>query len=112
LTTTLGPVRIAVTDRDKALAIWRDVVGLDVLFDGEQSVSMGVGGDVLIVLELGAKRAVVERTTGLYHVAIHVPTRADLAQMLVRALQRRVRASPTDHLVSEAIYLWDFDGNG
>ena len=28
-----------------------------------------------------------------------------------RALQRRVRVSPTDHLVSEAIYLWDLDGN-
>jgi catechol 2,3-dioxygenase len=32
--------------------------------------------------------------------------------MAVRALQRRVRISPTDHLVSEAIYLWDLDGNG
>ena len=32
--------------------------------------------------------------------------------MAVRALQRRVRISPTDHLVSEAIYLWDADGNG
>ncbi len=112
LTTTLGPVRLAVTDREKALAIWRDVVGLDVLFDGEESISLGVGGKVLIVLELGAKRPVVERTTGLYHVAIHVPTRPALAQMLVRALQRRVRVSPTDHLVSEAIYLWDADGNG
>ncbi len=49
---------------------------------------------------------------GLYHVAIHVPTRADLAQFVVRALQRRVRISPTDHLVSEAVYLWDADGNG
>ena len=112
LTTTLGPVRIAVTDRDKALAIWRDVVGLDILFDGEHSLSLGVGGKVLILLELGAKRPVVERTTGLYHVAIHVPTRQDLAQFFVRARQRRVRVSPTDHLVSEAIYLWDADGNG
>lgn len=112
LTTTLGPIRIAVTDREKALAIWRDVVGLDVLFDGEQSISLGVGGKVMVLLELGARRPVVERTTGLYHVAIHVPTRAALAQFLVRALQRRVRVSPTDHLVSEAIYLWDADGNG
>jgi catechol 2,3-dioxygenase len=110
--TTLGPVRIAVTDKERALAIWRDVVGLEVGFEGEHSVSMTVGGKVLIVLELGAARPVVQGTTGLYHVAIHVPTRADLAQFLVRALQRRVRVSPTDHLVSEAIYLWDHDGNG
>lgn len=112
LSTTLGPVRIGVTDKEKALAIWRDVVGLQVLFDGEHSVSLGAGNKVLILLDLGAKGPVVERTTGLYHVAIHVPTRPDLAQFLVRALQRRVRVSPTDHLVSEAIYLWDFDGNG
>jgi catechol 2,3-dioxygenase len=55
---------------------------------------------------------VVQRTTGLYHVAIHVPKRADLAQFAVRALQRGIQISPTDHLVSEAIYLWDLDGNG
>ncbi len=112
LTTTLAPVRLAVTDKEQALAIWRDVVGLDVAFDGEESVSLAAGGKVLILLELGAKRPVVERTTGLYHVAIHVPTRKDLAQFFVRALRHRVRVSPTDHLVSEAIYLWDHDGNG
>jgi catechol 2,3-dioxygenase len=112
LTTTLGPVRIAVTDKERALAIWRDVVGLDVAFEGEQSISLAAGGKVLILLELGASQPVVAHTTGLYHVAIHVPTRADLAQMVVRALQRRVRIAPTDHLVSEAVYLWDFDGNG
>jgi catechol 2,3-dioxygenase len=35
-----------------------------------------------------------------------------MAQFAVRALQRGVRIAPTDHLVSEAIYLWDLDGNG
>jgi catechol 2,3-dioxygenase len=45
-------------------------------------------------------------------VAIHVPKRTDMAQFAVRALQRGVRIAPTDHLVSEAIYLWDLDGNG
>lgn len=112
LTTTLGPIRLAVTDKERALSIWREVVGLDVMFEGDESVSLGVGGKVLVLLELGAKRPVVEGATGLYHVAIHVPTRKDLAQFLARALQRRVRVSPTDHLVSEAIYLWDLDGNG
>ncbi len=112
LTTTLGPVRIAVTDREKALAIWQDVVGLDLIRENAEVLELGIGGKVLIVLELGAKRPVVQNTTGLYHVAVHVPTRRDFAQFLVRALQRRVRVSPTDHLVSEAIYLWDFDGNG
>lgn len=112
LTTRLGPVHLAVTDRDRALAIWRDVVGLELLSEEGNALRLGAGGKVLIVLETGATRKVVPRTTGLYHVAIHVPTRPDLAQFAVRALQRDVDISPTDHLVSEAIYLWDLDGNG
>lgn len=112
LTTTLGPVRIAVTDRSKALAIWQDVVGLDLMGEENNVLSLGVGGKVLIELETGAVRPAVQRTTGLYHVAIHVPKRTDMAQFAVRALQRGVRIAPTDHLVSEAIYLWDLDGNG
>jgi len=112
LSTKLGPVRIAVTTRDQALTIWRDVVGLELLAETDNVLSLGVAGKVLIELETGAIRPVVQRTTGLYHVAIHVPTRPDLAQFAIRALQRNVRISPTDHLVSEAIYLWDLDGNG
>ena len=112
LNTTLGPVHIALTDRDKALAIWRDVVGLDLIAEAGNELRLGAGGKVLIVLETGAVRPVVQRTTGLYHVAIHVPKRTDMAQFAVRALQRGVRIAPTDHLVSEAIYLWDLDGNG
>ena len=112
LSTTLGPVHIAVTDRAKALAIWQDVVGLDLIDETGNLLTLGAGGKALIVLETGATRPVVPRTIGLYHVAIHVPKRADLAQLAVRALQRNVRISPTDHLVSEAIYLWDLDGNG
>jgi catechol 2,3-dioxygenase len=112
LTTTLGPVRLAVTDRARALAIWQDVVGLDLIAESANLLTLGAGGKPLIELETGARGPVVPRSIGLYHLAIHVPARADLAQMAVRALQRNVRISPTDHLVSEAIYLWDLDGNG
>src|ERR1700748_2266245 len=112
LTTKLGPVHIAVTDKDKALAIWRDVVGLELISEEGSELRLGAGGKGLIVLETAAIRPVVQRTTGLYHVAIHVPKRTDLAQFAVRALQHNVRISPTDHLGSEAIYLWDLDGNG
>lgn len=112
LTTRLGPVHIAVTDRARALAIWQDVVGLDLIAESGNELTLGAGGKPLITLETGALRPGQPRSIGLYHVAIHVPRRADLAQMAVRALQRNVRISPTDHLVSEAIYLWDLDGNG
>lgn len=112
LTTRLGAVRIAVTNRDTALAVWRDVVGLELISEDAEALHLGAGGKELITLELGATRPFPDRSLGLYHVAIHVPTRKVLAEMVVRALMRRVRISPTDHLVSEAIYLWDADNNG
>jgi catechol 2,3-dioxygenase len=112
LTTGLGPARIAVTNRDNALSIWRDVVGLELLSEDAEALHLGVAGKELITLELGARAPFPDHTLGLYHVAIHVPTRPALAEMVVRALMRRVRISPTDHLVSEAVYLWDYDNNG
>lgn len=111
-TTRLGPIHIAVTDPERALAIWRDVVGLTLLARHDDRLELGAGDTVLVVLETGARGPVPQHTIGLYHVAIHVPTRRDLARMLNRAIAARVRISPTDHLVSEALYLWDLDGNG
>lgn len=110
--TRLGAVHIAVTTAERALAVWRDIVGLDVIAQTGTEIRLGAGGKTLIVLEVGADRPVVPNTTGLYHVAIHVPTRADLARLVLRAASARIRFSPTDHLVSEAVYLWDIDGNG
>ena len=112
LTTRLGAVRIGVSSRNHALGIWRDVVGLELISEDAEALHLGIDGRELITLELGATSPFPDRSLGLYHVAIHVPTRKALAEMAVRALMRRVRISPTDHLVSEAIYLWDFDNNG
>jgi catechol 2,3-dioxygenase len=112
LTTKLGPVHIAVTDGERALAVWRDLVGLREMARDNGTVTLGAGGKPLIVLEPGAQRPVVQHTSGLYHVAIHVPTRRDLALVTARLMSARYQNSPTDHLVSEAVYLWDLDGNG
>jgi catechol 2,3-dioxygenase len=111
-TTRLGPVHIAVTDAERALSVWRDLVGLTVLGRDAEEISLGAGDRTLIVLHPGAKRAVVANTAGLYHVAIHVPTRKDLATAVARLFAKRFRNSPTDHLVTETTYLWDLDGNG
>lgn len=110
--TRLGPVAIAVTEAERALSVWRDLVGLTVLEQDDKAIALGAVGTPLIVLEIGAKRPVVPYTAGLYHVAIHVPTRKDLAIVIARLSARRFRNSPTDHLVTETTYLWDLDGNG
>lgn len=110
--TRLGPIHIAITQAAPALAIWRDVVGLTVLSQTDDKIVLGAGDAPLVILYPGARTPVTANTLGLYHVAIHVPTRRDLARVLNRAAHARVRISPTDHLVSEALYLWDLDGNG
>ncbi|HVY18759.1 MAG TPA: catechol 1,2-dioxygenase [Bauldia sp.] len=110
--TTLGPVHIAVTDAERALPVWRDLVGLSEIARDAASITLGADGRPLIVLEPGAVRPAVQNTSGLYHVAIHVPTRRELARVTARLIANRYPNSPTDHLVSEAVYLWDLDGNG
>jgi len=110
--TRLGPVHVAVTDETRALAVWRDLVGLTVLGRDAAGVRLGVDGKTLIVLEPSAERPVVKNTSGLYHVALHVPTRKEFARITARLVASRFPNSPTDHLVSEATYLWDLDGNG
>ena len=65
LTTKLGPVHIAVTDKAKALAVWRDVVGLELIGEEGNELSLGAGGKVLIVLETGAIRPVVYKVCPL-----------------------------------------------
>jgi catechol 2,3-dioxygenase len=110
--TRLGPVRLAVTDARRALLLWRDLLGLAVLSEDAAGIHLGAGGRTLIVLLPGAARPVVPRTSGLYHVAIHVPTRLELARVVGRLFASRYPNSPTDHLVTETTYLSDPDGNG
>lgn len=110
--TRMGAVHLSVTNDERALAIWRDVVGLTLISRDDTVLRLGIGDRVLIVLYVEADRPAPPRSLGLYHVAIHVPTRADLARLVTRAMRAGLRIGPTDHLVTEAVYLWDHDGLG
>ena len=110
--TRLGTVRLAVTDGPRALEVWHDLLGLAILGEEEGAIRIGAGDRTLVILEPGAARPVVPGTSGLYHVAIHVPTRGDLARVVGRLFAARYPNSPTDHLVTETTYLSDPDGNG
>ena len=108
----MGAVDIAVTDGDRALRFWRDYVGLTQLPGEGPDLRMGAGDRELVVLHPGAERAVVERTSGLYHLALLVPDRRELARVIGRLARLRWAQSPTDHVMTKANYLWDPDGNG
>jgi catechol 2,3-dioxygenase len=110
--TGMGAVELAVTDRDRALRFYRDCVGLTPLPTEGEEISMGAGGRQLVVLRPGAERPVVPRTSGLYHLALVVPDRRELARVIARLANLRWEQYPTDHVMTKANYLWDPDGNG
>jgi len=104
---------VTVSDLERSLAFYRDAVGLEVLGCGDGTASVGAGERELIVAveERGARPAA--GYTGLYHVALLLPERADLARWLAHAARDRVPlAGLSDHFVSEAAYLSDPDGHG
>ncbi|MDQ6721143.1 MAG: VOC family protein [Candidatus Dormibacteraeota bacterium] len=110
--TGVGAVHLAVTDGDRALRFYRDYVGLTSLASDDDSLRLGAGGRELVVLHPGAERPVVPRTSGLYHLALLVQDRRELARVIARLGALRWDQYPTDHVMTKANYLWDPDGNG
>src|SRR5215468_1422201 len=111
--TTMGGVELTVADLERSLDYYRSNIGLEVIEHGVRRASLGAGGDELLVLveEPGARPA--DGYTGLFHFALLVPTRVDLARWLAHAARDRVQLTGlSDHAVSEAIYLRDPDHHG
>lgn len=110
----IGRVDLRVRDIGKALSFYRDVVGLDVREQTSEGASLGVpGGTPLLTLtSVGVTQPADARATGLFHVAIRFPTRAALGDVLARLVHAKLEIGAGDHLVSEALYIDDPDGNG
>ena len=111
--TTVGAVHLTVADLTRSLSYYRDGIGLQVLAEGDGRTSLGVGDtELLVLVEVPGARPAQGRT-GLFHFALRVPQRADLARWLAHAAQVRVSLTgASDHLVSEALYLHDPDLHG
>ena len=107
-----GPVHLNVTDGERSLMFWRDVLGLEVVGREEGAIEVGAGGRVLLVLHPGAESPAQRGRAGLYHVAVHVPDASEFAYVLSRLFSARYPNSPTEHIFSKATYLDDLDGNG
>jgi catechol 2,3-dioxygenase len=111
--TTVGSVHLTVADLGRSLDYYRHAIGLDVLVDGSGRASLGAGEQELLVLVEEPGAAPSHGYTGLYHFALLVPERADLARWLAHASRDRVQLTGlSDHYVSEALYLRDPDHHG
>jgi catechol 2,3-dioxygenase len=113
--TSIGKVRLRVADLDDLATFYERVVGLQAVERGGDVTRLGAAeGEPLIEL-VGAPDAAPAPSfsTGLFHLAILVPDRAELARSLQRVAGAGWRLTgASDHLVSEALYLQDPEGNG
>jgi catechol 2,3-dioxygenase len=111
--TSMGPVHLTVSDLERSVAFYEGSVGLMTRARQDGTASLGTTAAELLVVveERGAQPA--RGHTGLYHLALLVPRRADLALWLAHAAAHRVPLTGlSDHFVSEALYLSDPDGHG
>ncbi|KWW16120.1 glyoxalase [Peribacillus simplex] len=112
--TFVSEVSINVMNLNDAIMFYQDIIGLQLLKKTDRQAVLTTDGKTpLLTLEQPADVTPKKgRTSGLYHFALLLPTRADLAVFLRHLLQTKYPFGAADHAVSEALYITDPDGNG
>jgi catechol 2,3-dioxygenase len=114
--TTVATVALTVSGLDRSRAFYENVLGLTALeLNDRADLALGVADEPALVTLRGDRgaRPLDPRATGLFHLAVLTPSRRELAYSLARLARTRWPLSgASDHLVSEALYLNDPDGNG
>jgi catechol 2,3-dioxygenase len=107
-----GYVHLTVADLERQVEFYEKVIGLKLHWRRGAAAGMGVGNQDLVRLTevSGAKRT--RGTTGLYHLAILLPNRRELARAVARLFALKYRNYPTDHIMTKTTYLDDAEGNG
>ncbi len=113
--TSIGTVRLTVSDLDRSRGFYEQAIGLQSAERDDGTLAFGVAGEHPLIELRGERSAprLDRRATGLFHLAVLVPSRIDLGFALARLAEARWPLDgASDHLVSEALYLSDPDGNG
>jgi catechol 2,3-dioxygenase len=113
--TGVGEVRLTVSDLARSRDFYERALGLRATEQDDGTLALGVDGEAPLIELTGDAAAPPRprRTTGLFHLAVLLPTRRDLAVAIRRLVEARIPLDgASDHLVSEALYLHDPDGNG
>jgi catechol 2,3-dioxygenase len=111
--TRMGAVHLSVADLARSIDYYESAIGLRVHDRDRARVRLGAGGEDLLVLREEPGAQPVRGHSGLYHFALLVPERSDLARWLAHAAREQVPlVGMSDHFVSEAVYLSDPDEHG
>ncbi|MGE6515067.1 VOC family protein [Lysinibacillus sphaericus] len=107
-------VEIKVSDLHRSLKYYQDIIGFKVLEVGSHEATLSADGKtaLLTIVQPETVEEKTSLTTGLYHFAILLPTRRDLANIISHFRNSGVYFGASDHDVSEALYLRDPDENG
>lgn len=112
--TFVGHVELNVQDLAQSVKFYEDIIGFKKLKESDQCVVFTADGTrpLLTIRQPDNVKPKEGRTSGLFHFAILLPNRVELAKALKHLHQHSVQLGASDHLVSEALYLNDPDGNG
>ncbi len=106
-----GRVSLTVANLDNQIEFYRRVIGLQLHWREGTRAGMGAGGrDFLQLTEVVQARR-YQGTTGIYHFAILLPNRRELARAIARLFSLNYRNHPTDHIMTQTTYLDDPEGN-
>lgn len=111
---SVSRVGLKAKDAEALAAYYRSVVGLQELSRDGETITLGVANRPLLVIESDPNlRPDDPRSAGLFHTAFLLPERADLGRWINHAAENNIAIEgASDHLVSEALYLTDPEGNG
>ena len=108
--TSFGAVHLNNTSLKKSTQFWTKIGGMKLRKTSDTIAEFGTENKTLIVVHFKAKVPYKKGYSGLYHVAIHVPSKAEFANILYRLIVKNYPFSPIDHTMSKSIYLDDPDG--
>lgn len=114
-TTEMGSLHLRVADLASLLDFYTRGVGLRPINEVDGTVTLGLGDRVVVVLEASPElRPAARGQAGLFHTAVLFDSAADLSASLVRMFTHfgHTFTGSADHLVSEAFYFTDPEGNG
>ncbi|ASK61430.1 glyoxalase [Virgibacillus phasianinus] len=108
-------IHLKVANLQRSLHFYLNVLGFRVVEEQPYLAKLAVGGitPILTIEQIKGAKPLDSRKTGLFHMAFLLPERADLAKVLRHFMHTAYPVQgASDHLVSEALYLTDPDGNG
>ena len=109
----LAEAVLNVEDLASQTAFYQQIIGLEILSQTETESILGLGGKALVHLIQAQESGEVRGHYGLYHLAILLPTRKALADVLKHLTELQIPlVGGADHGYSEALYLEDLEGNG